>query len=104
VAQLVAHHTGSVGVRGSSPLGSTQGQTPRSRGINSDLGVLRLRHMIMARAQYVPNALRDVLALSCRLLVVWVAPGLIDQYVQGRCDCLISLPGGVLVDHRGPGA
>src|SRR5690606_20373411 len=27
VAQLVAHHTGSVGVRGSSPLGSTQSQS-----------------------------------------------------------------------------
>jgi hypothetical protein len=34
VAQLVAHHTGSVGVRGSSPLGSTQAlavQRPRRR-------------------------------------------------------------------------
>ena len=28
VAQLVAHHTGSVGVRGSSPLGSTQDKRP----------------------------------------------------------------------------
>ncbi len=31
VAQLVAHHTGSVGVRGSSPLSSTQMNRPFSR-------------------------------------------------------------------------
>ena len=30
VAQLVAHHTGSVGVRGSSPLSSTENHWPRA--------------------------------------------------------------------------
>jgi hypothetical protein len=39
VAQLVAHHTGSVGVRGSSPLSSTQKHWPRAtcKIINFDL-------------------------------------------------------------------
>lgn len=39
MAQLVAHHTGSVGVRGSSPLSSTS-TSPRGRHSNLDLSVL----------------------------------------------------------------
>jgi hypothetical protein len=57
--------------------------------------------MIMARAQYVPNPLRDVLAPSFRLLVLWLAPSLIDQCIQSRRDRLTSFPRGMLVDHRG---
>ena len=44
VAQLVAHHTGSVGVRGSSPLGSTrfdQAETPWSAARAVSQGVTR---------------------------------------------------------------
>ena len=67
VAQLVAHHTGSVGVRGSSPLSSTResaGHRACRTGFPALLGRPR-----RGRARHVPDPSRA--ADNCRVRVFW---------------------------------
>ena len=54
MAQLVAHHTGSVGVRGSSPLSSTK-ENPRPNRLGFLLGGIRLGRLIRGSSPLSPT-------------------------------------------------